>query len=1049
MAEQISRIIIKSSTGSETPASGDLHRGELGYSYKSDRLFIGNETDDSNYVIGGRAFFELFNDVVDGNGNAQHGIVYPYNVIIAGPNKDLDELDVKLLKVDGQVLVSSATTLNLFSSIDSLETDNTLPNVTHTQIATSKAIKEYVDEKTDIISDFINNTPLPGQLLVGNDQNKFEYVDITGVVEFNSTGSTTLRPSTVVNSMLESPTINVGLQTVELGGTVVPNLNVDTSGILNINRGGTGRSELAKNQILIGNHLSGIESTDNFTYDVSNNIFNVSNNTSVIIDGTSEFNGNTAYNGNTVTFSNTTSVLIKGPITINDQSTFNVSPTFNQSPVFTDDVHLPKNLTVDKNAYIIGDLYVSGNTVSVEAQRVLVEDNILVLGANNNTDIVDLGFVGQYNGNQYAGIIRSAADDKFYIVDDYSPEPDNTLLNFNETTMLATMRGIFEAKDITIETGNATYLKIDSADVQNLTVGQQLFTNTVDVSNRLDVVNLFPNNTFAQTVTIYDELNLSTLSTSTFSGTIYFDNSDVTVLNNSSFNINGSAYIHNLNSTTITANTYSGIYLNMLENVNATANTDQVLTADGAGNFYFANAATELKELTDVNSTASANEILTAYGNGEFYFSDTAILTSLTTPLVTTDSDLDITAPDGNITLISDYDITIDASTGGNIFLRGQGGAIFAKGNVLPETSGWNIGSNSRPWNILYVNDIQSTGTSTLQTLVATNSTLENITANNITANTYSGIYLDMLENVNSTATANQVLTADGTGNFEFTDLALTNLVDVDSSGSAFDTIMTTDGKGTYYFKKFKDFFKSEYIKEIFEITSTQSEITTNEVLNLDYKINVHLNGLRLLVDNDYTTDHANSKITFANSLLANDVVVVDIFTDIQEYYIHRTVAIGGEQNVAYQHIITSDFLTNVYQNGLRLSQDLYAVDTTNSQVTFTNTLSANDVIEFDFYLSGLTYEHESLTVASASSIISLSSDIEVSDILNLYVNGIRYIDNNTHMFDYDNNQIILNNSVSSSTVIELDIFDNTAKLDGIYLTNSVLVNSVIDCGTF
>ena len=71
---------------------------------------------------------------------------------------------------------------------------------------------------------------------------------------------------------------------------------------------------------------------------------------------------------------------------------------------------------------------------------------------------------------------------------------------------------------------------------------------------------------------------------------------------------------------TITANLYSGITLNMIENVAATANANQVLTADGTGSFFFADAATELKELTDVDPTATANQVLTADGTGSFFF---------------------------------------------------------------------------------------------------------------------------------------------------------------------------------------------------------------------------------------------------------------------------------------------------------------------------------------------------------------------------------------------------------------------------------------------
>ena len=208
---------------------------------------------------------------------------------------------------------------------------------------------------------------------------------------------------------------------------------------------------------------------------------------------------------------------------------------------------------------VTGDLVVAGNTITLDTQTLLVEDNIVVFGSNNVADITDLGFAVKYSdgSDKYAGIFRDATDKKFYVFQDYNLEPPTaTLTGFNVNSMRGTLVGDFEA------------------------------------------------------------------------------------------------------------------------------------------------------------------------------------VTSVTTSLVTTDSDLDITAPDGNITLTADLDITIDASSGGNIFLRGQGGAIFAKGHVLPETSGWNIGSSSKPWNTLYVNDIQSTGTTTLQTLVATNSTLENTTANNVTITT-------------------------------------------------------------------------------------------------------------------------------------------------------------------------------------------------------------------------------------------------------------------------------------------------------------------------
>jgi len=133
---------------------------------------------------------------------------------------------------------------------------------------------------------------------------------------------------------------------------------------------------------------------------------------------------------------------------------------------------------------------------------------------------------------------------------------------------------------------------------------------------------------------------------------------------------------------------------------------------------------------------------------------DFEAVTSLTTPLVTTDSDLDITAPDGNITLTADLDITIDASSGGNIFLRGQGGAIFAKGNVLPETSGWNIGSSSKPWNNIHADDI------TLNTAAITYNTSNGTLDVSGNALAYQSDVTTLIENSYTSFTANENINA-------------------------------------------------------------------------------------------------------------------------------------------------------------------------------------------------------------------------------------------------------------------------------------------------
>lgn len=125
----------------------------------------------------------------------------------------------------------------------------------------------------------------------------------------------------------------------------------------------------------------------------------------VIINGTLNvsgdvvFEGNTSYIGDTFTVSNNTLVEINGDTTLNgtelvitSNTTVEGKATFNETVdvngVFKvyNDAEIKGDLVVEK------DLYVFGNSVQVLTETLTVEDNIIVLGANNSADVVDLGF---------------------------------------------------------------------------------------------------------------------------------------------------------------------------------------------------------------------------------------------------------------------------------------------------------------------------------------------------------------------------------------------------------------------------------------------------------------------------------------------------------------------------------------------------------------------------------------------------------------------------------------------------------------------------------
>jgi hypothetical protein len=88
---------------------------------------------------------------------------------------------------------------------------------------------------------------------------------------------------------------------------------------------------------------------------------------------------------------------------------------------FTGDVVIGSN----KDLTVTGNLYVQGNTVSINTSSFTVTDSLIGLALGNyTTDTNDIGFAGHYNDgtNAHAGFIRDSANKEWYIFDSYTPE---------------------------------------------------------------------------------------------------------------------------------------------------------------------------------------------------------------------------------------------------------------------------------------------------------------------------------------------------------------------------------------------------------------------------------------------------------------------------------------------------------------------------------------------------------------------------------------------------------------------------------------------------
>jgi len=125
----------------------------------------------------------------------------------------------------------------------------------------------------------------------------------------------------------------------------------------------------------------------------------------------------------------------------------------------TDDTVLRSNTTLGSAGHlqtlktdlrISGNLYIDGTQTSVDTKTLTISDPLIYLASNNDiSNTVDIGFIGNYNDGKYShtGLVRHAADGKYYLFDNYTPEAANTNsvnvqdASFNRASLVANLTG--------------------------------------------------------------------------------------------------------------------------------------------------------------------------------------------------------------------------------------------------------------------------------------------------------------------------------------------------------------------------------------------------------------------------------------------------------------------------------------------------------------------------------------------------------------------------------------------------------------------------------
>ena len=99
----------------------------------------------------------------------------------------------------------------------------------------------------------------------------------------------------------------------------------------------------------------------------------------------------------------------------------------------------------------VGNLTVLGTQTVVSATSVAVANSFIFLSNNNITNVLDIGFVGQYaagQGNVYAGLVRRASDGVYRLFSNLNPIPSTTI-NVANITLATLQLGNILAGNIT------------------------------------------------------------------------------------------------------------------------------------------------------------------------------------------------------------------------------------------------------------------------------------------------------------------------------------------------------------------------------------------------------------------------------------------------------------------------------------------------------------------------------------------------------------------------------------------------------------------------
>jgi hypothetical protein len=231
-----------------------------------------------------------------------------------------------------------------------------------------------------------------------------------------------------------------------------------------------GKTELSPNGLQVLNSNSVYFKIDRKNFNSGNPYVDIGGD--VLIDGNLEVTGN---------------INISGDVENSDVSVENLEDRLAEivNNTYIGSSSGTATFTVRDNLIVDGNLTVNGETTTISATNLSVEDNMIYLNAGSAVTNPDLGIAGNYNDGSYAhaGIFRDASDGKWKFYDGYTPEPDaSTAINTGHSSFnLATVN----AGSFVVGNGSSTgFLKA------NGTIDTTTYITSNDISAFLTLADL-------------------------------------------------------------------------------------------------------------------------------------------------------------------------------------------------------------------------------------------------------------------------------------------------------------------------------------------------------------------------------------------------------------------------------------------------------------------------------------------------------------------------------------------------------------------------------